>query len=186
MICMDVSHNQKDPEYYKTHLYRYFCTQPDVIIAYLFGSVARGQATERSDVDIAVLFVPERTGIDAIERQIQITYDLEDCLMLDEQEPQAKRPEVQITVLNRATPLLAYQVVKDGILLYERGQEERVDFEVRAMKLYFDIKPWLEFQHKALIKRTQEGNFGKVQRRNRDAIEAARRLSARLARVAAS
>ena len=31
-------------------------TQPDVVVAYLFGSLAKGRAASRSDVDIAILF----------------------------------------------------------------------------------------------------------------------------------
>ena len=33
----------------------YFAGQPEVVVAYLFGSVARGRANHLSDVDIAVL-----------------------------------------------------------------------------------------------------------------------------------
>jgi len=170
--------------------YGYLCQQPDVIVAYLFGSVARGRATERSDIDVGVLLVPELTGLDAAERQIQLGYALEDGLTENQPKPLTHRPEVQVTNLNRATPLLAYEVVKDGVLLYERSKEERVEFEVRAMKIYFDFKPWLDFQYQALLKRVQEGNFGKPsrydQRRNRDPLEAVKRISERLAGTTAS
>jgi predicted nucleotidyltransferase len=36
-------------------LAHYLADQPDVLVAYLFGSCARGSATPHSDVDIAVL-----------------------------------------------------------------------------------------------------------------------------------
>ena len=41
----------------------YFARQPGVVVAYLFGSVAHGQADRLSDVDIAVL-LDERLGTD--------------------------------------------------------------------------------------------------------------------------
>jgi len=41
-------------------LREFFAAEPgDVIAAYLFGSVARGTASARSDVDVAVLTVTE-------------------------------------------------------------------------------------------------------------------------------
>jgi predicted nucleotidyltransferase len=36
--------------------------EPDVVVAYLFGSVARGTAGPLSDVDVAVLLRPDATG----------------------------------------------------------------------------------------------------------------------------
>ena len=38
-----------------THLSSYFAAQPDVLLAYLFGSRGSGQAAPESDYDIAVL-----------------------------------------------------------------------------------------------------------------------------------
>ncbi|MFN3982547.1 MAG: nucleotidyltransferase domain-containing protein [Caldilinea sp.] len=45
------------------HLAYYLADQPDVLVAYLFGSCARGSATPYSDVDIAVL-VPQALSPD--------------------------------------------------------------------------------------------------------------------------
>jgi|GEM_PF-1234465 len=42
----------------RERLIAFFADQPDVAAAYLFGSVARGEATPRSDLDVAVLLAP--------------------------------------------------------------------------------------------------------------------------------
>jgi predicted nucleotidyltransferase len=84
------------------HMKGYFARQPDIVVAYLFGSVARGRAHKLSDVDVAVLFAPEVGLEESVERQLQLMGDLEEFT----------DREVQVTVLNRAPPLLAYQVIK--------------------------------------------------------------------------
>jgi hypothetical protein len=50
--------------------------------------------------------------------------------------------EVQLTLLNHAPPLLAYQVIREGVLLHQ--------FQVKAMKEYFDVQPMLAFHNDAL------------------------------------
>ena len=75
----------------------YLAEQTDVVVDYLFGSVARGQATPRSDVDIAVLLDLELDAQAIVERQLALMGTL--GMFTDR--------EVQVTILNRATPLLA-------------------------------------------------------------------------------
>ncbi|GAB4578344.1 MAG: hypothetical protein Fur0022_10790 [Anaerolineales bacterium] len=149
-----------------THLSK----QPDVVAAYLFGSVAREQANTMSDVDIAILF---QQGLDeetALERQLAILLALE--TMADR--------EVQVTVLNRVAPFFAFQVIKEGKRLYERDKAERVEFEVRVMKDYFDVQPMLEFQNRALIQRIKETGLGRKKRGASRTLEAAARIQERL------
>ncbi|MBE9513425.1 MAG: nucleotidyltransferase domain-containing protein [Chloroflexi bacterium] len=149
----------------------YLIQQGDVIAAYLFGSVARDQASHLSDVDIAVLLDPDLGLEESVERQLQLMVALDDF---------ADR-EVQVTVLNRASSLLAYQVVRDGILLYERNRLDRIAFEVRAMKIYFDVKPLLDFHSQALLKRIREVGLDGRARRGSRTLEAAQRIRERLA-----
>ncbi|RIK39294.1 MAG: hypothetical protein DCC55_18465 [Chloroflexi bacterium] len=145
---------------------QYFARQLDIVVAYLFGSVARGRAHKLSDVDVAVLFAPEVGLEESVERQLQLMGDLE----------QFADREVQVTVLNRATPLLAYQVVKYGILLYERSRAERVDFYVRTLSIYFDFKPTLDLLNRAVERRIKEGRFGHRRDRHPSAVDTAREL----------
>jgi predicted nucleotidyltransferase len=152
----------------------YLARQRDVAVAYLFGSVAREQAGPMSDIDIAILLEPDLDAEALLERQIQLMVALDDF---------ADR-EVQVVILNRASPMLAHQVIRDGILLYERTPEDHVAFEVRTMKTYFDIKPMLESLTQAFLKRTREVGLGKRERHPSRTLEAARRIRERLAGAA--
>jgi predicted nucleotidyltransferase len=147
--------------------------QEDVVAAYLFGSVARGQARPASDVDVAVLLDLERSPLEQVERQLDLTEALGAT---------ANRP-VQITMLNRAPPILIYQVLRDGLLLYERDTQERIAFEVRAIRIYLDLKPMLEFLSERLLSRIQEEGLGRRDDRPSRALEAARRIRERLERT---
>jgi uncharacterized protein len=151
----------------------YLAQQADVVVAYLFGSVARGQANSRSDVDLAVLLDPNLGSEACLERQLQLMVALDDF---------ADR-EVQVTLLNRASPLLAYQVIRDGFLLYERNQAGRVAFEVHTMKVYFDVKPMLDFHSQVLMKQIREAGLGGRARRHSRTLEAAQRIRERLDRA---
>ena len=104
-----------------------------VVAAYLFGSVARQQHTGRSDVDVAVLFDPPPPSrlIGPVSR---LHGELEDALLRD----------VDLVVLNDASPDLVHRVLRDGILLVDRDPKRRIAFEVQARNEYFDIKPYLD------------------------------------------
>ena len=145
--------------------------QPDVVVSYLFGSVARGQTTPQSDVDIAVLLDPGLDDRTLLERQLALIGALE---------PYSDR-DLQLVLLNHATPLLAYQVLRDGVRLSARSEVERIAFEVATMNRYFDIQPMLAFHRQALFQQIREVGLGRRSERDHSAVDAAERLSARLA-----
>ena len=151
----------------------YLAEQEDVVAAYLFGSLAVGRANRLSDVDVAVLLVAGLTAEVAVERQLELSEALNAF---------ANR-EVQVTLLNTASPQLAYQVIRDGRLLVQRDPQTRIAFEVRAMKRYFDLQPMLAAYDQALARRIQEVGLGTRRRRHSGALDAAERIRERLARA---
>ncbi len=114
-------------------LRRFFETRRDDVAAvYLFGSVARGAATARSDVDVGVLLRSEPPPI--LEG---LLLDLE-----AELEGDVGRP-VQLVVLNTAPCDLIHRVLRDGRLVIDRDPSTRIRFEVRARNEFFDLEPFL-------------------------------------------
>jgi uncharacterized protein YutE (UPF0331/DUF86 family)/predicted nucleotidyltransferase len=103
-----------------------------VILAYLFGSQAEGKVGPLSDVDIAVLFDPGIPYHDQSERQITLITELMGIF---------HRNDVDVVVLNRATPLLAWEVVRRGRAIYEPLPSARIGFETRALQRHVDTKP---------------------------------------------
>jgi len=99
----------------------------------LFGSRASGEARAKSDVDVGVLFVddPPRT-LDGM------AFDLAGAI-----EARVRLP-VDLVVFNRAPVELVHFALRGGRLVYEGDSARRIEFEVRARREYFDLKPILD------------------------------------------
>jgi predicted nucleotidyltransferase len=100
------------------------------VAAYLFGSVARGDAGPESDIDVGILFAanpPATLGAP----QFAIETALERLL---------GRP-VQVVALNRVSADLVHRVLRDGRLVLDRDRADRLRFEVRSRNEYFDLAP---------------------------------------------
>ena len=130
----------------EARLVAFLATQPDVIAAYLFGSLAQGRARPQSDIDVAILLVPMDSEA-AFDRRLRLMEYLR---------PFADR-EVEVVILNIAPPLLQQQALRHGRLLYERNKSARADFEVQAGKVYADLKPMHDFFAQVLFKEIKEG-----------------------------
>ncbi|MFQ6100787.1 MAG: nucleotidyltransferase domain-containing protein [Anaerolineae bacterium] len=150
----------RTPALDETGLVAFLATQPDVIAAYLFGSLAEGRAKSHSDVDTAILFADASDPLAVGDRQLQLMGELERF---------ADR-EVDVVILNTAPPILQHQVLKHGRLLYERDRQARVEFEVRAGQVYADLQPMRHFFKRALFREIQEGGLGERRRGDPGAV----------------
>lgn len=101
-------------------------------VVYLYGSVARGDLREDSDVDLGLLCTESAdAGFFGVRSRVED--DLEHIL---------GRP-VQAIVLDTAPPDLVHRVLRDGILIYERDPSGRISFEVSSRREYLDLLPVL-------------------------------------------
>ena len=114
----------------------------EVVALYLFGSEATGRTGPLSDLDLAVLLdeskVKPRRRLDA---QLNL---------LAETMRASGRFDVDLVLLNEATPLLAYEVVRSGRLLFERDRQKRITFEANAVCRYLDLEPFYQVSRKYL------------------------------------
>ncbi|MGH7319207.1 MAG: type VII toxin-antitoxin system MntA family adenylyltransferase antitoxin [Candidatus Rokuibacteriota bacterium] len=97
---------------------------PEVRVAYVFGSMARGEGRARSDIDVALLF-----GSEPLPGTVE---------GLAEELEAAVGRVVDLIVLAAAPPLLAHEVVTAGQRVLCRDERERVRFETRAAARYLD------------------------------------------------
>ncbi|MFN8475079.1 MAG: nucleotidyltransferase domain-containing protein [Anaerolineae bacterium] len=150
---------------------RVFASVGHVLVAYLFGSQARGQAGPLSDVDFAVLFdkaLPEDRYLDT---QLQL---------MDELGRAVEHDEVDIVVLNQAPLALAYRVLRDGILVFCSDEDARVQFTARTVIMYLDFKPVIERHEHAILERARRGELLNGYNPHRGALERYRQLRERL------
>lgn len=111
----------------------------DVRLAFVFGSLARGEVRPSSDCDVGVVFAPMPDGR-ALDR---LSTDLEG----------AARRRVDLVVLNDAPPLLTHEVIREGRMIVCRDEDERVRFETRATARYLDTHHLRQVQHGYLRER---------------------------------
>jgi hypothetical protein len=142
-------------------LLEYLAAQPDVVAAYIFGSVAQGRARPQSDVDIAVLLAADLDEETRFDRRLRLGWEAERVI---------GRP-TDLVVLNDAPPLLQHQVLKHGHLIFERDRAARVEFEVRAGQIYADLKPMYDFFTAVLFKEIREVGLGGRRRRDRRKVD---------------
>jgi len=154
----------RTPRLDETSIKAFLSTQPDVVAAYLIGSLAEERATVHSDVDIAVLLAGGPDPLAVGDRQLELMGELERF---------ADR-EVDVVILNTAPPILQHQVLRHGRLLFERDRRARVEFEVQAGQIYADLKPMYDFHTRDLLQKIKEVGLGGRRRRRHQPAQATR------------
>lgn len=99
-----------------------------VATAYLFGSALTGTFGSESDVYLGLLYFPDRVpqALDVFEIEYRLS-----C---------AVGSEVDVVVLNSASPVIGMQVLRNGKKLLERDSRLGSEFFVRCVNLYTDLK----------------------------------------------
>lgn len=112
-----------------------YCTKKtEVLAVYLFGSQARGDFRESSDIDLGFLF----SESPSLDDHAKILTDLQSLLASD---------KIDIAILNDASPQLKFDAVSEGQLLYKNISEDDLNqFELHIIREYFDTEPFRRVQ----------------------------------------
>jgi predicted nucleotidyltransferase len=100
-------------------------TCPAVIAVILYGSVARGEATPLSDIDICVVSVP---SLDRKTRDWVMSY--------------ASR-SLDIRLFHDLPPAIQHRVMGEGVTLFCRDESVLTNIWSRALRVYLDFQPTL-------------------------------------------
>ena len=111
-----------------------------VVIAYLFGSEAKGASGVLSDIDVAVFISKD---IDKSER-----FDLR--LRLSNELSSSMNKRVDFVVLNDSPVQLSYEVIKHGKLIFCKDKSMKVDLEVEILSRYLDRR-YYDKRHAELV-----------------------------------
>lgn len=110
-----------------------FSQFPEIAVAYLFGSMARGQAGPRSDVDIGlVLFGRHPTSVQHYWMIADLATRLEAFF---------PGRDVDVVLLEPQGAVFCHEVLLHGRAIYTAGAARRVDFESDTMVRAFDERP---------------------------------------------
>jgi len=135
-----------------------------VLLAYLFGSRAKGVDSPKSDYDIGVLFAH--------------AIPTDDFYLLQHKLVELLHAQVDLVDLSQAPIELVYNVIAARQPIYEKDLSTRVEFEADTMSMYFDQLPVLRARRRELLEETREDYERGVQR-YREALGATERMLAK-------
>lgn len=133
---------------------------PNIHLVYLFGSQVTGKTGPMSDYDLAIF---DAAREDSLDLQAAFQYAVVKLLNTE---------RVDVVLLNRAPVELAYSIIADGKLLYQKDTYTRVEFEAGVMSKYGDYLPVLRFFQQQIL---QGDPHGKRVQRYRAALGRTRR-----------
>ncbi|MHC4427272.1 MAG: type VII toxin-antitoxin system MntA family adenylyltransferase antitoxin [Planctomycetota bacterium] len=122
--------------------------QDEVTVAYLFGSTARGDTSDLSDVDVGVLLAEVPANLLRFRARL-----------IDELSRALEGEQVEVVLLDEAPPALAARVVREGQLLLCRDEARRIRFEIHALRRDLDTVPLRRLYDRTLAKAIRRGRF---------------------------
>lgn len=101
----------------------------EIVFAYCFGSVAKGNSSVLSDVDLAIF-------VKNTEQKNRLKIDLyTDCSRA------LKRNDIDVVILNGFKNLvLAFEIILDGVVIYDSNTVKRTDYELKTQHAALDFK----------------------------------------------
>lgn len=145
-IYIIVGKNMVDKSNMIKKLEEYFKAKDKVVLAYLFGSVAKGESNRLSDVDVAVLLDEGLTKQEMFGLELKIIDEIVGILKID---------DIDLTIMNLAPLTLNYNIVKQGYIL-KSYEDKRVRFETYLMSRYLDEKYYRERHMRETLKKMIE------------------------------
>ncbi|OGW61262.1 MAG: hypothetical protein A2V83_04770 [Nitrospirae bacterium RBG_16_64_22] len=115
----------------------YLLTRPDVLMAFVFGSFARGMETAESDFDVAVYIAPEGPDIEWEETR---DYESENEIWRSVEKIVGR--DTDLIVLNRAPSTLACSIVQEGIPVIVKDPALYLRFSLLVSTAAEDFREW--------------------------------------------
>lgn len=110
--------NDKD----KNVIVKFITDKLNVEFIYLFGSFARGEAREDSDIDIALFSIEKVNSYELFVLANHLSFEL--------------KRDVQIIDLKSITTVFAAQIVSNKEILYSNSEENSSKYDVKILKEY--------------------------------------------------
>lgn len=114
----------------------------EILFAYVFGSYVQGKIRLDSDIDIAIYLEDE--------------IDLDRYLAIKMKLTEVCKREVDLVILNEATPLLKYEIYRNNIPIFSRNRDIEARYKVKLLFEYNDIKRYLDMAYQKNIERIRK------------------------------
>lgn len=118
-----------------------FNNREEVLLCYLYGSYVLGNKSEFSDIDLGIL----------LDSTFKKDYLYLVDLSLEIEKEFGNKIEVDLCILNDATPRFLYNIIKNGRNIHSKDDTTQHEFEIRILYDYLEIKPILDMYDKMTI-----------------------------------
>ena len=118
-----------------------FNNRVEVLLCYLYGSYVSGNRSEFSDIDLGIL----------LDSTLKKHYLYQVDLSLEIEKEFGNKIEIDLCILNDATPQFLYNVIKNGNLIHSKNETLQHEFEIRVLYDYLEIKPLLDMYDKMTV-----------------------------------
>jgi len=119
------------------HSFRQLAKNYSIKLIVLFGSSVNGKVRKGSDIDLGIY----------LEGSIGVK---EETKLLEELVHTFRRDDIDPVILNFASPLLLFEVVKKGRLLFEKKEGEFLQFKLMAMKKYWEYSKFRKYRKRRI------------------------------------
>lgn len=126
----------------------YFSKIPAIVLVYLYGSQAVGEAKNESDIDLAILV--DEAKADAFDLQFKAMSDLGRNI----------NKEIEVQNLHAVDISFAHRVITEGKLIHSKNIKDKVEYETYVLRQYFDLKPLLDEFYSYLRERARRRLIG--------------------------
>lgn len=115
----------------------------NIALLILFGSLSKNKNNEHSDIDLGI-YLQEKISD---KKEADLLVDFINLFQTD---------YLDISILNYSSPLLLFEVAKDGILLFESAKGTFISFKLKAFKQYWETRKFRDMRAKYLEKKLEE------------------------------
>ncbi len=116
-------------------------TDKPVLFAYLYGGFAKGIVHPFSDLDIGI-YIAE-TKINHLNLELSLSLEIDEKMGFGVQS--------EVRIANNLPLLVLGEMITDGILIYSKDENSRIDFETNVRSAYFDFLPVIHRYHQAYL-----------------------------------
>ena len=113
----------------------------EILLCYLYGSYISDRKTRYSDIDIGIF----------LDKAFKKSYLYQVELSLEIEKEFNNKVEIDLSILNEATPRFLYNVIKSGRNIYKKEEKIQHEFEIRILYSYLDVKPMLDMHDKITV-----------------------------------
>jgi predicted nucleotidyltransferase len=120
----------------------------EITAIFLYGSILTDRFTDKSDIDLGVLFLRKVES----ESYFDLILDFDSALS------GLSAYKMNSVIMNGANLILLREIIQANYILFENDRHERIDFCVKRTIDYMDFKPYFTMMKKGLLSRIRQVN----------------------------